>query len=389
MSLSNIFFTDDERLRYKRQFLLPQIGVEGQKKLKAAKVLVVGAGGLGAPVMQYLAAAGLGTIGIIDFDTVEASNLHRQILFNESDIGRSKVKTATERLRKNNPHIDIIEHEVRLDTGNALDLLGSYDIITDGTDNFPTRFLVNDACVLLGKPLIHGSLFQFEGQVSVFNYEQENGVRGPNYRDLFLELPPPDQSPNCAETGILGMLPGMIGCMQAIEVIKIVTGIGEPLSGQLFIFDALRCNTRKIIIGKNKQNPITGENPRITRLKDSNYTYNKNCEQRPEKGTTVKEISVRVLKSWLDNSEVAQLIDVREPYEADLSDMGGKLIPLGSIVSESENISRSGKVVIHCETGKRSAEAIKKLQGNFGFDNLYNLKGGIAAWNKYHSDHKD
>lgn len=385
MNWQDVSFSDEERNRYERHFSLPQIGVEGQKKLKSAKVLVIGAGGLGAPMMQYLAAAGLGTLGIVDFDTVEATNLHRQILFKESDIGRPKVAATKERLEQSNPHIDIIEHEEKLDASNVLNLLDKYDVIADGSDNFPTRFLVNDACVLLDEPLVYGSLFQFEGQVSVFNYEEKNGVRGPNYRDLFPELPPPDQYPNCAETGILGMLPGTIGCMQAIEIIKIVTGIGEPLSGWLFIFDALSFNTRKIAIGKNKQNPLTGENPRITELKDSNYIYSRNCGQDAGKYTTVKEVSVQKLKEWLDNEEVTQLIDVREPDETEQNDMDGTLIPFDSIEKKVEKISRSGKVVIHCQTGKRSAEAIRKLQENFSFDNLYNLKGGIVAWKKFHS----
>lgn len=386
MNWRNVSFSDEERDRYKRHFSLPQVGVEGQKKLKAAKVLVIGAGGLGAPMMQYLAAAGVGTIGIIDNDVVEASNLHRQILFNASDIGSSKVKTTKKRLEQNNPHINIIEHEEKLDASNALDLLDKYDVIADGSDNFSTRFLVNDACVLLDKPLVHGSLFQFEGQLSVFNYTEKNGIRGPNYRDLFPELPLPDQSPNCAETGILGMLPGTIGCMQAIEVIKIVTGIGQSLSGQLFIFDGLSFNTRKITISKNKLNPITGEKPRITELKESNYICDKNCEQEPKREATIKEVSAQKLKAWLDNGEISKLIDVREPYEATLNNMGGDLIPLGSIDNEAENISRSGKVVVYCETGKRSAETIKKLQDNFSFDNLYNLKGGIVAWKKFHNN---
>lgn len=384
MNWQNVSFSDKERDRYKRHFSLPQVGVEGQKKLKAAKVLVVGAGGLGAPLMQYLAAAGVGTIGIIDSDVVEASNLHRQILFNDSDIGRSKVAATKERLEQSNPHIDIIGHEEKLDTSNALDLLDKYDVIADGSDNFPTRFLVNDACVLLDKPLVHGSLFQFEGQVSVFNYENKNGVRGPNYRDLFPKLPSAGQSPNCAETGILGMLPGTIGCMQAIEVTKIITGIEQPLSGHLFIFDALSFNTRKIHIGKNKRNPLTGENPHITELKESNYIYKKDCKHGVREQTTVKEVSAKELKKWLDNTEISQLIDVREPYEAELNNIGGDLIPLDSLDTQVKKISHSGKVVIYCETGKRSAEAIKELQENYSFDNLYNLKGGIVAWKKLH-----
>lgn len=377
-----IDFTSEELGHYSRHLSIPEFGMEGQKKLKAAKVLAVGTGGLGAPMLQYLAAAGVGTIGIVDFDTVEASNLHRQVLFGASDVGRPKVEVAKERLQANNPHIDIVVHNLRLSSDNALDIIREYDVVADGTDNFPTRYLINDACVMLDKPNIHGSIFQFEGQLSVFNYEEAEGVHGPNYRDLFPEPPPPGLVPSCAEAGVLGVLPGIIGCLQASEVIKVITGIGEPLSGQLFIFDAQDFSTRKVKVSKNKENPLTGDNPEITELID----YEAFCgipsarEQKEEAG--VPEVTVQEYKSWLESGEDVQLVDVREPHEVEIAEMGGELIPLKTIPENADKISRDKKVVVHCRSGKRSADAIKQLQEKYGFDNLYNLKGGILAWSE-------
>lgn len=377
-----IDFTSEELGHYSRHLSIPEFGMEGQKKLKTAKVLAVGTGGLGAPMLQYLAAAGVGTIGIVDFDTVEASNLHRQVLFGASDVGRPKVEVAKERLQANNPHIDIVVHNLRLSSDNALDIIREYDVVADGTDNFPTRYLINDACVMLDKPNIHGSIFQFEGQLSVFNYEEAEGVHGPNYRDLFPEPPPPGLVPSCAEAGVLGVLPGIIGCLQASEVIKVITGIGEPLSGQLFIFDAQDFSTRKVKVSKNKENPLTGDNPEITELID----YEAFCgipsarEQKEEAG--VPEVTVQEYKSWLESGEDVQLVDVREPHEVEIAEMGGELIPLKTIPENADKISRDKKVVVHCRSGKRSADAIKQLQEKYGFDNLYNLKGGILAWSE-------
>ncbi|GAA5522225.1 molybdopterin-synthase adenylyltransferase MoeB [Aliifodinibius salicampi] len=379
----DIEFSGDELGHYSRHLSIPEFGMEGQKKLKAAKVLAVGTGGLGAPMLQYLAAAGVGTIGIVDFDKVEASNLHRQVLFGASDVGRSKVEVAKERLQEINPHIDIQVHNVRLTSENALEIIENYDVIADGTDNFPTRYLINDACVMLDKPNVHGSIFQFEGQLSVFNYVDEEGNRGPNYRDLFPEPPPPGLVPSCAEAGVLGVLPGIIGCLQASEVIKIITGIGEPLAGQLFLFDAQNFSTRKVKVTKNKDNPLTGENPEITELID----YEAFCgipssEEEESKDSEVPEVTVQEYKSWLDSNEDVQLIDVREPHEVEIAEIGGELIPLKTVTENADKISRDKKVVVHCRSGQRSADAIKQLRDKYGFDNLYNLKGGILAWSQ-------
>ncbi len=379
----DIEFSGDELGHYSRHLSIPEFGMEGQKKLKAAKVLAVGTGGLGAPMLQYLAAAGVGTIGIVDFDKVEASNLHRQVLFGASDVGRPKVEVAKERLQEINPHINIQVHNVRLTSDNALEIIKNYDVVADGTDNFPTRYLINDACVMLDKPNVHGSIFQFEGQLSVFNYVDDEGTRGPNYRDLFPEPPPPGLVPSCAEAGVLGVLPGIIGCLQASEVIKIITGIGKPLSGKLFLFDAQDFSTRKVKVEKNKDNPLMGKNPEITELIDYEAFCGipTNGEEEKEE-SEVPEITVQEYKSWLDSGEEVQLIDVREPHEVEIAEIGGELIPLKTVAENADKISRDKKVVVHCRSGKRSADAIKELQEKFGFDNLYNLKGGILAWSK-------
>lgn len=379
----DIEFSSEELGHYSRHLSIPEFGMEGQKKLKAARVLAVGTGGLGAPMLQYLAAAGVGTIGLVDFDIVEASNLHRQVLFGASDVGRPKVEVAKERLQEINPHIDIRVHEVRLTSENALDIIKDYDIVADGTDNFPTRYLINDATVMLDKPNVHGSIFQFEGQISVFNYVDEDGNRGPNYRDLFPEPPPPGLVPSCAEAGVLGVLPGIIGCLQASEVIKIITGIGTPLAGQLFLFDAQDFSTRKVKVTKNEENPLTGKNPTITELID----YEAFCGIPSANGeageqSDIPEVTVQEYKAWLDAGEEVQLIDVREPHEVEIAEIGGELIPLKTVVDRADQISRDKKVVVHCRSGQRSADAIRQLQEKYGFDNLYNLKGGILAWSQ-------
>lgn len=382
---NEIQFSKEELAHYSRHFSLPEIGLEGQKKLKSAKVLAIGTGGLGAPMLQYLAAAGIGTIGLVDFDRVEASNLHRQVLFGTSDVGRPKVEAARERLQQINPYITIHTHEVRLSSENALEILKGYDIIADGTDNFPTRYLVNDASVMLGKPNVYGSIFQFEGQVSVFNFVDEDGNRGPNYRDLFPEPPPPGLVPSCAEAGVLGVLPGIIGSLQAAEVIKLAAGIGEPLVGKLFLFDAFNFSTRTLKITKNEDNPLTGKNPTITELIDyeafCGIPGTTNGESKQEE-SDVPEVSVKEYKSWVERGEDIQLIDVREPYEYEIAEIGGELIPLKTISENADKISRNKKVVVHCRSGKRSADAIRELREKYGFDNLYNLKGGILAWSK-------
>ncbi|MDR8392267.1 molybdopterin-synthase adenylyltransferase MoeB [Aliifodinibius sp. S!AR15-10] len=379
----NIEFSSEELGHYSRHLSIPEFGMEGQKKLKAAKVLAVGTGGLGAPMLQYLAAAGVGTIGLVDFDVVEASNLHRQVLFGASDVGRPKVQVAKERLQEINPHITINVHETRLTSDNALDIIKDYDVVADGTDNFPTRYLINDATVMLDKPNVHGSIFQFEGQISVFNYVDQEGNRGPNYRDLFPEPPPPGLVPSCAEAGVLGVLPGIIGCIQASEVIKVITGIGEPLAGKLFLFDALNFSTRTVKVKKNEDNPLTGKNPEITELIDyEQFCGIPSASAEEEQESVVPEVSVKEYKSWIDNGEDVQLIDVRKPYEAEIAEIGGELIPLDEIIDNADKIARNKKVVVHCRSGQRSSDAIKKLKEKYGFENLYNLKGGILAWSE-------
>ncbi len=364
-------FSKDEMALYNRHMIIPEFGMEGQKKLKAARVLIIGAGGLGSPVGLYLAAAGVGAIGVIDFDEVELSNLHRQVIFGVEDVGKLKVDAFKKRLHSLNPHINIITHNTRLTSDNALEIFKNYDVIADGTDNFPTRYLVNDACVITGIPNVFASISQFEGQVSVFNYTDKNGVTGPNYRDLFPTPPDPGLIPNCAEGGVLGVLPGIIGTLQANEVIKVITGIGEPLSGRFFVFDALAFETRVLKISKN---PST---PKIEKLID----YVQFCSGRNHQ-KEIKEITVQEFEQWINNGEDIQVIDVREPAEYELENIGALLIPLGTVMDRADEISRDKKVVIHCKSGARSAKAIRELEEAYGFENLYNLKGGIVAIEK-------
>jgi len=361
-----------EMARYARHIAIPEFNIEGQKKLKAAKVLVIGSGGLGSPLLLYLAAAGIGHLGIVDFDVVDESNLQRQVLFTIDDIGKSKAETAKTRLQKLNPYIKITVHNTAFTKDNAFDIIKDYDVVADGTDNFPTRYLVNDACVLSNKVNVYASIFRFEGQVSVFNYPQEDGTRGPNYRDLFPEPPPPGLVPNCAEGGVLGVLPGIIGSLQASEVIKVVTGVGEPLSGRLFLFDAATFTTRILKVAKNP-------NTRITEL----INYEQFCGIVPKEETPLKEVTVQELKALIDRgNQEYQLIDVREPYEYDIANLNGELIPLSKVVQAANIIARDKKVIIHCRSGVRSANAIRELELLHNFDNLYNLKGGILAFSK-------
>ncbi len=356
--------------RYARHIAIPEFGIEGQQKLKNSSVLVIGSGGLGSPVLLYLAAAGVGHIGIVDFDKVDDSNLQRQVLFNVNDVGESKAQTAKTRLQALNPHIQITVYETRFSTENARDLVKQYDVVADGTDNFPTRYLVNDACVLEGKTNVYASIFQFEGQVSVFNHLLADGTRGPNYRDMFPEPPPPGLVPNCAEGGVLGVLPGIIGSMQASEVIKVLTGVGEPLVGRLFLFDAASFTTRILKVGKNPDTKIDGL-----------INYELFCGIEPEtEASSVKEVSVQELQKLITLNSDFQLIDVREPYEYAIANLNGELIPLNSITGATNKIDRNKKVIIHCRSGVRSANAIRELENLFGFKNLYNLKGGILAW---------
>ncbi|MCL4122112.1 UNVERIFIED_CONTAM: hypothetical protein GTU68_011607 [Idotea baltica] len=358
-----------ELARYARHITIPEFGLEGQQKLKDSSVLVIGSGGLGSPVLLYLAAAGVGRIGIVDFDVVDESNLQRQILFNVNDVGNSKAETAKKKLEALNPHIKIEVYNTRLTTENALDLVSKYDVVADGTDNFPTRYLVNDACVLAGKPNIYASIFRFEGQVSVFNYKFEDGTRGPNYRDLFPTPPPPGLVPNCAEGGVIGVLPGILGSLQASETIKVLTGVGEPLVGRLFLFDASSFETRTL---KVKSNP----NTKIEGLID----YQQFCGIVPTNITDVKEVTVQDLETLIKDGSDYQLIDVREPFEYDIANLGGELIPLNAVLESAHKISKDKKVVIHCKSGRRSAKAIQQLEELDSFENLYNLKGGILAY---------
>jgi molybdopterin/thiamine biosynthesis adenylyltransferase/rhodanese-related sulfurtransferase/molybdopterin converting factor small subunit len=371
----NEIFSKDELARYNRHIIIPGFGIEAQQKLKEAKVLVIGSGGLGSPALLYLAAAGVGTLGIVDFDIVDDSNLQRQVIFGVDEIGELKVNAAKKRLQALNPHIDIVVHSTQLTSKNALEILSAYDVIADGTDNFPTRYLVNDASVLLGKVNVYASIFQFEGQVSVFNYRNEKGELGPNYRDLYPTPPPPGLVPSCAEGGVLGVLPGIIGSLQALEVIKVITGVGEPLSGKFFTFDALTFETRTFKIKRNPANPINGENPTITALIDYEQFCGVKAVERP-----VKEITAKELYDLQVTGEKFQLIDVREPHEYDIVNIGAELVPLATVSSYADRINRDTKVVIHCKMGGRSAKAIRELEDKFGFDNLYNLKGGILAY---------
>jgi molybdopterin/thiamine biosynthesis adenylyltransferase/rhodanese-related sulfurtransferase len=372
----NINFSSEELARYDRHIIIPGFGLESQQKLKAAKVLVIGSGGLGSPVLLYLTAAGVGTIGIVDFDIIEDSNLQRQVLFGIQEIGKPKVDAAKKRLEGLNPHVHFNVYNTHLNSQNAMDIMKEYDVIADGTDNFPTRYLVNDASVLLGKPNVYASIFQFEGQVSVFNYLGKNGEQGPNYRDLYPEPPPPGLIPSCAEGGVLGVLPGIIGSLQALEVIKVITGIGEPLSGRFFIFDALNFESRVFNIKKREDNPINGKNPTIKSLID----YEQFCGMKAVEEKPLREVSVSQFNTWQIMGEPFQLIDVREPHEYQIANLGGDLIPLATIGENADKIDRKGKVVLHCKAGARSAKAIKELQDKFGFTNLYNLKGGIIAY---------
>jgi adenylyltransferase/sulfurtransferase len=357
--------SSEELKRYNRHLILKEFGKEAQEKLKSSKVLVIGAGGLGCPVLQYLTAAGVGTIGIVDFDKVDESNLQRQVLYSTEDIGKPKAQVAAEKLSEQNPYIEFKVHQLKLSKDKALSVFSNYDLIVDGSDNFPTRYLVNDACVILNKPLVFGSIFKFEGQVTVFNYTNKNGKRGPTYRCLFPEPPAPGEVPNCSEIGVIGVLPGMIGTIQANEVIKVITGIGKVLSGRLFLLDALSMNTSILKFSSVE------ENFKITSLTD----YEEFCGLIPKK----KSITVQELKNKLDQGDEIVLIDVREKFEYDICKLGGTLIPLNTIPDQIHKIPKDKSVVVYCHHGMRSASAIKFLEQH-GFNNLLNLEGGIHAW---------
>lgn len=361
-------FSQEELKRYARHFAIPDFGLEGQARLKAGSVLVIGAGGLGSPLLLYLAAAGVGKIGIVDFDQVDLSNLQRQVLYTTEDIGKPKVEVAKQRLQAINPHLDIHTYPVALTRHNVMELFSEYDIIADGTDNFPTRYLVNDACVLSGKINVYASIFRFEGQVSVFNLSGEDGSRGHNYRDLYPAPPPPDMVPNCAEGGVLGVLPGIIGSLQASEVIKLLAKVGDPLNGRLFLFDAASFSSRIMKFPKDPGN-------QITELVD----YEVFCGIVPSAKAELPALTIEEFQALRQHSANFQLIDVRESYEYEAENLGGILIPLGELEQRLSEISFDQKTIVHCQSGQRSAKAVQILRRH-GHEDVYNLSGGINAW---------
>ena len=365
--------TSEELVRYSRHLILPGVGTTGQRRLKQARVLVVGAGGLGSPIALYLAAAGIGHLGIIDSDVVDRTNLQRQILHGTSDIGRRKTDSATDRLEEINPNVAVTRHDVKLASANALEILADYDIVVDGTDNFPTRYLVNDACVILGKPNVHGSIIRFEGQASVFGHES-----GPCYRCLFREPPPPGMVPSCAEGGVFGVVPGLVGSVQATETIKLVLGVGDTLSGRLLLIDAMRMRFRVIQIRRDPSCPACGTRE-ITELID----YDAFCGVEPEPDgdpSIVREITPGELAARLQRGDDLTLLDVREPGEYAIARIeGARLVPLGTLPDATPTLDRDRDMVVHCHHGIRSASAIRYLQSQ-GFTRLWNLAGGIAGW---------
>lgn len=370
---SQVQLSREEIKRYGRHLLMPEVGLEGQKRLKASSVLLIGAGGLGSPAALYLAAAGIGKIGVVDFDVVDHSNLQRQILHGTADIGRPKLQSAAERIHSINPHVVVDLHEVRLDSSNALEIFKNYDVILDGTDNFPTRYLVNDACVLLHKPNVYGSIFRFEGQASVFYAD-----KGPCYRCLYSEPPPPGLVPSCAEGGVFGVLPGIIGTIQALEAIKVLLGIGNPLIGRLLLFDALKMEFRELKLRKNPDCPVCGSNPTIRELID----YEAFCgitPAVPAEGEGNLEISVEELKGRLDAGQDVFLLDVREPHEYEIANLGGTLIPLNDLPKRVNELDSSHEIVVYCASGIRSGKAVRFLT-DVGFRKVKNLVGGISAW---------
>jgi len=368
--------TTDDLSRYSRHLILPEVGMEGQQKLKAARVLCVGTGGLGSPLAFYLTAAGVGTLGLVDFDVVDASNLQRQIIHSTKDIGRKKLDSAAEKLTALNPSVKIVKHETMLTSANALEILKDYDIVADGTDNFPTRYLVNDACVLLGKPNVYGSIFRFEGQASVFATEQ-----GPCYRCLYPEPPPPGLVPSCAEGGVLGILPGLVGVIQATEVIKLILGKGESLIGRLLLVDALAMRFRELKLRKNPECPVCGTNPTVTQLIDYQHFCGIVPETPEEKNVKngIPQLAVKELKRRIDAGEDVYILDVREPYEYRIAQIGGKLIPQTDVPNRLAEIDRNREVIVQCRSGVRSQRIAEYLKQQ-GYPRVVNLAGGILAW---------
>ncbi len=365
--------TNEEILRYSRHVILPEVGMEGQLKLKQAKVLCVGAGGLGSPLALYLAAAGVGTLGLVDFDVVDLTNLQRQIIHSTADVGRKKLDSAAERIAGINPHVEVRKFEARLTSANAFEIFREFDIIADGTDNFPTRYLVNDACVLTGKPNVYGSIFRFEGQASVFATKD-----GPCYRCLYPEPPPPGAVPSCAEGGVLGILPGLIGVIQATETIKLILGIGESLAGRLLLIDAATMRFRELKLRKNPECLACGAHPTVTHLID----YNQFCGVSKEEtgaAATMADMTVEELKRRLDAGENIFVLDVREPHEYQICNIGGHLIPLNDLPKRVSELDSEREIVVHCKMGGRSAKAVDYLRQS-GFSKVHNLAGGITAW---------
>jgi adenylyltransferase/sulfurtransferase len=368
-----VTLNNDEILRYSRHLIMPEVGMAGQLKLKAAKVLCIGAGGLGSPLALYLGAAGIGTLGIVDFDVVDYTNLQRQIIHSTADVGRPKLDSAADKLKAMNPFLNIRKFNTRLSSDNAIELFKEFDVIADGTDNFPTRYLVNDACVLTGKPNVYGSIFRFEGQASIFATKE-----GPCYRCLYPEPPPPGLVPSCAEGGVLGILPGLVGVIQATEAIKLILGAGDPLIGRLLLIDALAMKFRELKLRKNPDCPACGKNPTITELIDYEEFCGIRGEEAPAEVTT-DEIEVEELKKRLDRGDDIYVLDVREPHEYDICNIGGHLIPLGELPNRVNELDTSKEIIAHCRSGVRSAKAVNFLR-QAGFKKVHNLAGGILAW---------
>ena len=365
--------SNDEILRYSRHLIMPEVGMEGQQRLKAAKVLCIGAGGLGSPLALYLTAAGVGTLGIVDFDVVDYTNLQRQIIHTTADVGRKKLDSAADKLMAINPYLNLRTFDTKLTSANALELFREFDIVADGTDNFPTRYLVNDACVLTGKPNVYGSIFRFEGQASVFATED-----GPCYRCLYPEPPPPGLVPSCAEGGVLGILPGLVGVIQATETIKLILGQGDPLVGRLLLVDALGMKFRELKLRKNPDCPVCGTHRTITELIDYDQFCGIRGQEEPA-GNDIPSISVEDLKKKLDAKADVFILDVREPHEYQICNLNGYLIPVGDLAKRVSELDSSREIVAHCKMGGRSAKAVNFLR-RAGFTKVYNLTGGITAW---------
>jgi adenylyltransferase/sulfurtransferase len=372
---SQATLSNEEILRYSRHLIMPEVTMEGQKKLKAARVLCVGTGGLGSPLALYLAAAGVGTLGLVDFDVVDYTNLQRQVLHYTSDVGRLKLDSAIDKLKAINPFVEIARFDTYLNSKNALQIFSGFDIVADGTDNFATRYLVNDACVISGKPNVYASIFRFEGQASIFG-----ATDGPCYRCLYPEPPPPGLGPSCAEGGVLGVLPGLLGVIQATEVIKLILGAGEPLIGRLLLVDALAMRFREMRVRKNPECPVCGTNPTVKELID----YDQFCgirgeDSAPSTGGKIPEIQPEELKRRVNAGEDILVLDVREPHEYQICNIKGQLIPLGDLPTRVHELDSSREIVVHCKSGGRSAKAVDFLR-QAGFKRVSNLAGGILAW---------